>query len=426
MSRPASSPKRGGSRALPQVLAEPQTRPVWVWLPGDPHPVQAGRFTLTGGPKPVGTFAYDPAYLAQPGRVALDPLNMPLTARTFREVRQGGLFGAFRDACPDGFSLEMLERRYAGRLLSPLDVLELSPGDAVGGIEVCADVATKMRVGSIASVDKLKQMLAANPDGSLRRVVASMVYSVNSSLGGERPKITVMHKGQMWIAKMRAAGDHALGPLHEYVAMRLARECDINAAEVEFIEPGNHPVLLVKRFDRLVTGHGHVLRSLFLSAHSLLRLDTPTRDDRSRSYVALCHELVRVCARQGRPAAPLQRELFRRMVFNAACCNGDDHPRNHGLLHDGQHWGLSPAFDIAPHPLYNGTQAMTVNRDGTFIAGRQAFLRSCELFGYEKGEASGYIDFCLDKIATRWPEIMEEAGHAEQEVLRPAWPGEDV
>ncbi|KGG85074.1 hypothetical protein P367_21125 [Comamonas thiooxydans] len=32
------------------------TKPVWIWLPGQSEPVQAGTFALTEGTKPVGTF----------------------------------------------------------------------------------------------------------------------------------------------------------------------------------------------------------------------------------------------------------------------------------------------------------------------------------------------------------------------------------
>jgi serine/threonine protein kinase HipA of HipAB toxin-antitoxin module len=41
-------------------------------------------------------------------------------------------------------------------------------------------------------------------------------------------------------------------------------------------------------------------------------------------------------------------ELFRRMVFNAAVTNNDDHPRNHALLRRQNGWRLSPAYDLVP------------------------------------------------------------------------------
>jgi len=44
-------------------------------------------------------------------------------------------------------------------------------------------------------------------------------------------------------------------------------------------------------------------------------------------------------------------ELFKRMVFNAAVTNNDDHPRNHALLRRQKRWRLSPAYDLVPAPL---------------------------------------------------------------------------
>ena len=41
-------------------------------------------------------------------------------------------------------------------------------------------------------------------------------------------------------------------------------------------------------------------------------------------------------------------QLFRRVVFNLATSNRDDHLRNHGFILDVSGWRLSPAFDINP------------------------------------------------------------------------------
>ena len=41
-------------------------------------------------------------------------------------------------------------------------------------------------------------------------------------------------------------------------------------------------------------------------------------------------------------------QLWRRIVFNIAVSNCDNHLRNHGFLLTGRGWQLSPAFDINP------------------------------------------------------------------------------
>lgn len=49
-------------------------------------------------------------------------------------------------------------------------------------------------------------------------------------------------------------------------------------------------------------------------------------------------------------AAPKKdlQELWRRIVFNMAVSNTDDHLRNHGFLLSKEGWCLSPVFDVNP------------------------------------------------------------------------------
>ena len=55
-------------------------------------------------------------------------------------------------------------------------------------------------------------------------------------------------------------------------------------------------------------------------------------------------------------------QLWRRMVFNIAISNTDDHLRNHGfILHKGG-WKLSPAYDINPSIDKDG---LSLNIDST-------------------------------------------------------------
>jgi serine/threonine-protein kinase HipA len=42
-------------------------------------------------------------------------------------------------------------------------------------------------------------------------------------------------------------------------------------------------------------------------------------------------------------------QLFRRVLFNVAVGNRDDHLRNHGFILGREGWRLSPAFDVNPN-----------------------------------------------------------------------------
>jgi serine/threonine-protein kinase HipA len=98
----------------------------------------------------------------------------------------------------------------------------------------------------------------------------------------------------------------------------------------------------------------------------------------------------------------MQRELWRRMAFNALCGNGDDHPRNHGLVYRDGRWGLADAFDIAPYITFSGTLAMAITREGDSAATTANLLKNCDNFGYEKTEARHYLEQTKQSISTGW------------------------
>jgi serine/threonine-protein kinase HipA len=397
-------------------------KPVWVWLPAQSQPVRCGMFSLVGG---VGTFHYDEQYLARPGAVQLDEFSLRFTRsrKGLRETRQGGLFGVFRDASPEGFGLALLEQLRGTTLADPMQRLELSEGDSVGAVEVCDDIDAKLSFHAPTS-GQLLDVVASLPPGRASSHAAREVKGMRgTSLGGERPKLTVLHKGQHWIAKLQDRGDPPHAPLREFVAMRLARRCGIKAADVEFKSVGDREVLLVKRFDRHVDAEGRVFRALYASAHTVLRLDAQARGERQRSYVALAWELERWCGRGDVDTAELKRELWRRMAFNAVCGNGDDHPRNHGLLYRDGRWGLSEAFDIAPYVTFSGTLAMAITREGSSVATTGNLLKTCENFAYDPAEASHYIEQIKGIVAAAWGEEQAACGLPPDTVPAPRFEG---
>ena len=118
-----------------------------------------------------------------------------------------------------------------------------------------------------------------------------------------------------------------------------------------------------------------------------------------------------------------QRELFRRMAFNAVCGNGDDHPRNHGLIHSDGGWRLSPAFDIAPYITFSRTLAMAVNKAGQSEARADLLLADCESFGYAREDALAFIQHAIEAAQQAWPQAVASAGVAPKDMpaVDPAW-----
>ena len=352
------------------------SKPVWVWLPGQVQPVLCGEFALNNG---VGVFNYTDAYRALPQALALDPLHLPLTRsrRPFKETRQQGLFGVFRDASPEGFGLAMLERLRGQPLPDPLDRLEHAAGDGAGAIEVCDDLEAKLRFSpppATALWDALAQLPTHRPSSLAPQAVWG---ATGTSLGGERPKMTVLHQGQPWIAKLQEQGDPSHAPLREYAAMRVALQLGLEVAEVAFHRVGEREALLVRRFDRWMDDQGHTQRRLFASAHTVLRLDTPMRGEPSRSYVALAKDIQRFCANRSTDVVPMQRELWRRMVFN---------------------------------PAYSGVQAMAITHTGSAIATQANLLLDAHRFGWDSQEALAFIRQAREAYMDGWSQIVQEQG----------------
>ena len=53
------------------------------------------------------------------------------------------------------------------------------------------------------------------------------------------------------------------------------------------------------------------------------------------------------------------RQLYRRVAFNIAIGNSDDHFRNHGFMLTSRGWTLAPAYDL--NPSLNTHQTLLIN-----------------------------------------------------------------
>ena len=385
-----------------------RSKPVWFWPPGSCEPVLAGVFSWE--PR-LGRFSYDRDYRALPNAIPLDPLRLPFTrsTRAATETANNGVFGVFRDASPEGFGLALLERK-TGRSLDELDRLEQAPGDSVGAIEIGDDISQKLewRPPPVQRlVDALERLPDTRGDGAAAREASGLP---GTSMGGERPKMTVIYQNEWWLAKLQDRADLPHYPAREFVAMRLAIHCGIEVAPVEFERAGDREFIVVKRFDRSRTDAG-MMRHAFASAHTVLHLGRgEVRGDRLRSYPGFAHELRRWSGAAGQDVVPMQRELWRRMAFNALIGNGDDHPRNHAVLHRDGAWGLSPAYDLVPHPQHGGTLAMAMNRDGAAIINVENVLGACETFGYAREEADIDLRIMASRIMHGYESVLRETG----------------
>ena len=145
------------------------------------------------------------------------------------------------------------------------------------------------------------------------------ILAPGSSLGGARPKASVIDGGHLWIAKFPRESDEYSLETWEEIAFRLADGSGIETPDHRLVRVGGRHVLLSRRFDR-----AGQIRIPFLSAMAM----TGSQDGERGSYPELADEL----ARHGADAKAQTAALFRRMAFNVLISNVDDHLRNHGFL----------------------------------------------------------------------------------------------
>ena len=175
-----------------------------------------------------------------------------------------------------------------------------------------------------------------------------------SSLGGARPKANVQDTdGSLWIAKFPSRNDDYDIGAWEKTVHDLAKACGIIVPESKVCRYSDlGSTFLVKRFDRDDAGN----RIHFASAMTMLGL----RDGAADGVGYL--ELAEITSQISKQAENDLEQLFRRVVFDIAVSNQDNHLRNHGFLLSKNQWLLSPAFDMNP---VNNAEFLALNIDET-------------------------------------------------------------
>jgi serine/threonine-protein kinase HipA len=307
-------------------------------------------------------FAYDREWLRQQDiAFAIDP-QLTLDAAPFFPKPDSGNFGVFLDSSPDRWGQTLMRRREAllakdegrrARTLYPWDFLlgvqditrqgalrfrfedadtflanEARAAPPVTSLAELAAIAKDLTRKNIDDLDKLRDWLA-------------VLVAPGASLGGARPKANFHETdGSLWIAKFPAHDDDRDIGAWEGVAWWLAAQAGIAVAEAKVVTlgMGGGRTFCARRFDR-VADH----RRFYASAMTLLAKDV----SEGTSYL----ELAEFILRRGDPGfiGPDLEQLFRRVAFNVAIGNRDDHLRNHGFLLGPKGWRLAPAFDVNPN-----------------------------------------------------------------------------
>jgi serine/threonine-protein kinase HipA len=401
---------------------------VYITLPGQTEPVAAGRFALAVDRRgtPEGRFVYGRSYLERPNVVALDPVELKLSPRTYSTAALNGVFGALRDASPDYWGRRVIQRHLGKAQPGEMEYLLFSPDDRAGALgfglnqtppaprrsfNQTLDLATVQSIADaiVADDDRPDGDRAADHDDHDQ---VEKLMLIGTSMGGARPKTVVEDEAGLWIAKFNRPDDTWNSARVEHAMLVLARACGLTTAESRVVDVAGRDVLLVKRFDREKTQAGY-LRARMISALTLLRTEDTYQSRDKWSYVLLAEEVRRVCADPAQNAA----ELFRRMCFNALISNIDDHPRNHALIARETEWTLSPAYDLTPAvpvSIERRDLAMECGDAGRY-ANADNLLSQSARFLLEAGEANAMIDALEAQVRGSWYATARGAGVSEKD-----------
>jgi serine/threonine-protein kinase HipA len=329
-----------------------------VWLDCDlAPPCQVGTLSHDRGQV---RFAYTKAWLQSAYAFALDP-DLSLDAAPFFPKAESSNFGVFLDSTPDRWGQTLMRRREAleahdenrpARTLYAWDFL-IGVQDLTrqGALRFCLEgtqeflgndqraappVTTLRELQTVATQLSHKRM---DDLDALRKWLVVLV-APGASLGGARPKANFTESdGSLWIGKFPARDDDRDVGAWEFVVHGLAQKAGVHVPPARMVRLNNEfHTFCVQRFDRLGS-----TRRFYASAMTLLRKE----QSEGTSYLELA-QFLRDSGDAPHVKADLE-QLFRRVVFNVAVGNRDDHLRNHGFVLGKTGWRLAPAFDVNPN-----------------------------------------------------------------------------
>ncbi len=309
--------------------------------------------------KKAFSFEYNKDWLKTDAQRLLDPDINFYSGLQYPTNKEN--FGIFLDSMPDTWGKTLMKRRAAqdaraknekARTLYEIDyLLGVFDESRMGALRFKTqlegpflDNDTHSPTPPWSSLGDLqeavKQLESDDQSEAVRKWIAVLI-APGSSLGGARPKANILDpKKNLWIAKFPSKTDTIDKAAWEFLAYRLAISAGVPMADskIEKIS-GQYHTFLTRRFDR-----DNGKRIHFASAMTMTGNTEGIIKESAPSYL----EIVEFIENYGADVEANLHQLWRRIVFNIAISNTDDHLRNHGFILTEKGWILSPAYDLNP------------------------------------------------------------------------------
>ena len=398
------------------------------------QPLLIGHLTYSDSSRGgVFSFAYDKKFLASPYRLQIDPMLTLHTGELYNDQADRN-FRAFLDSSPDRWGRILMQRRAAieyrkgiraNSRLTELDyLLGVHDSYRMGGIRFkrpdlleFLDNNADFSAPPMASLRELEHAALQiekddNIDSDEYYRWLKMLIAPGSSLGGARPKACVTDENNhLWIAKFPNLNDTYDVGAWEMVCYELAIAAGIEMFPSEIRKfSTQHHTFLTKRFDREGGKRLH-----FSSAMTQLQYY-----DGELSHGASYLEIAEFLTINGSQTKADLAQLWRRIVFNIAVSNTDDHLRNHGFLLTEKGWKLSPAYDLNPIVGKQGLHLNITESDNALDY--QLAFDVIDFFRLTQTEATQIYDQVLNSVK-QWQQVAQSLGisRAEQAIKQDAF-----
>ncbi|HCR77377.1 MULTISPECIES: type II toxin-antitoxin system HipA family toxin [Chryseobacterium] len=377
------------------------------------------------------SFEYDRNWLKSNTQRLIDPDIQFYSGQQFPNNKEN--FGIFLDSMPDTWGRTLMKRREIQ--------LAKSKGQnpkTLYDIDYLLGVFDETRMGAFRfKLDPNEDFLdndsekSTPPWSTVRELQQAVVHYENdtdneainkwlkiliapgSSLGGARPKANVLdEKNQLWIAKFPSKNDTIDKAAWEYLTYQLAIKAGIEMAECKIEKvSGKYHTFFTKRFDRMGKERIH-----FSSAMTM----TGNNEDTIKSQPASYLDIVEFIQNYGCKVNENLHQFWRRIVFNIAVSNTDDHLRNHGFILTDEGWVLSPAYDLNPSIDKDGL-ALNIDMDNNVLDFELAKSVGV-FFRLNQSEMDNILNEVFNSVK-QWKEIASKIGisRSEQELMQAAF-----
>ena len=261
--------------------------------------------------------------------------------------------------------------------------------------DVCYLVSASMEIEKSEDLNRLPE----------KKWIQQLIHP-GTSLGGARPKASVLDAdGNLCVAKFPSRNDDYDVSLWEHLSHLLARKAGVATAQTSVILSGSkYHALLSKRFDRTTVGR----RIHFASAMTLLGLTDGSDAQTGNGYLDIVDFILQNCCN----VEDNLHQLYRRVAFNIAIGNTDDHFRNHGFLLTPYGWTLSPAYDM--NPTANEYQSLLITST-TNKSDLNLLLEASGDYMISKSDAQRIINEVTDAVRG-WRNTAVSLGISKREI----------